>query len=185
MDDDKGSNDEVETLREGFAAVRLSKDFKQQIWNSWARVLIVKVYGRDVGFSFLQAKLLSLWKPTGRLDCVGLGYGFFLVRLSLREDYENVLKKGPWFVSGYFLSIRSWEPNFKLELASMSSVAVWVRLNQLPIEYYNAEALLQIGRSIGNVLRIDTQTTKESRARFARLCVQIDVDKPLITTVRF
>ena len=148
-------------------------------------MLIVKVYGRDVGFSFLQAKLLSLWKPTGRLDCVELGYGFFLVKLSLREDYENVLKKGPWFVSGYFLSIRPWEPNFKLELASMSSVAVWVRLNQLPIEYYNAEALLQIGRSIGNVLRIDTQTTKESRARFARLCVQIDVDKPLITTVRF
>uniref|UniRef100_A0A7N2MK34 DUF4283 domain-containing protein n=1 Tax=Quercus lobata TaxID=97700 RepID=A0A7N2MK34_QUELO len=137
MDDDKGSNDEVETLREGFAAVRFSKDFKQQIWNSWARVLIVKVYGRDVGFSFLQAKLLSLWKPTGRLDCVGLGYGFFLVRLSLREDYENVLKKGPWF----------------------------------------------IGRSIGNMLRIDTQTTKESRARFARLCVQIDVDKPFITTI--
>ena len=64
----------------------------------------------------------------------------------------------------------------------MSSVTVWVRLNQLPIEYYNVEALLQIGRLIGNVLRIDTHTAEESRARFARLCVQIDVDKPLITT---
>ena len=33
MDDDEGSNDEVETLREGFSAVRFSKDFKQQIRN--------------------------------------------------------------------------------------------------------------------------------------------------------
>ena len=33
MDDDEGSNDEVETLREGFATVRFSKDFKQQIRN--------------------------------------------------------------------------------------------------------------------------------------------------------
>lgn len=98
---------------------------------------------------------------------MGLGHGFFLIRLSLREDYENVLKKGPWFVSGHFLSIRPWEPNFKLALAGVSSVAVWVRLNELPIEYYNAKALLQIGRFIENVLRIDTHTAAESRGRFA------------------
>lgn len=145
MDDEEGSDDEVDTLREGFAAVRFSKDFKQQIRSPWARALIIKVCGRDVGFGFLQAKLLSLWKPAGRLECVGLGHGFFLIRLSLREDYENVLKRGPWFVSGHFLSIRPCEANFKPALASVSSVAVWVRLNELPIEYYNAEALLQIG----------------------------------------
>lgn len=100
---------------------------------------------------------------------MGLGHRFFLIRLSLREDYENIMKKGPWFVGGHFLSIKLWEPNFKPALASVSSV--WVRLNELPIEYYNAEALLQIGRSIGNVLRVDTYIATKSRGRFARLCV--------------
>lgn len=42
-----------------------------------------------------------------------LGHGFFLTRLSLREDYENILKNGPWFVGEHFLSIRPWELNFK------------------------------------------------------------------------
>ena len=42
---------------------------------------------------------------------------------------------------------------------------------------------MQIGKSIGNVLRVDTHTVNEARGRFARLCVQIDVDKPLVTTV--
>nr|POF09820.1 hypothetical protein CFP56_67428 [Quercus suber] len=61
------------------------------------------------------------------------------------EDLEAVLKKGPWFVGGHFLSIRKWEVNFKPLEASVSSVAVWVRLNELPLEYYEATVLRQIG----------------------------------------
>ena len=126
---------------------------------------------------------LSLWKPAGRMDVVELEHGFFLIRLSLKEDVETVLKKGPWFLGDHFLSVRPWEPDFKPESAKVSSIAVWVRLSGLPIEYYNAKALQHIGKAIGNVLRIDTFTATESRGKFARLCIQVDVDKPLITTV--
>ena len=70
-----------------------------------ARALIVKVYGRSIGFNFLQTRLLASWKLAGRLDCVDLGYGFFLTRLSLKEDFKAVLQKGPWFIGEHFLSI--------------------------------------------------------------------------------
>nr|POE67073.1 uncharacterized protein CFP56_62396 [Quercus suber] len=183
MDDDLESDDEVEGLREGLLAVRFSKDLKQRMRTPWAKALIVKVYGRSVGFNFLHNRLLSLWKPAGRLDCVGLGNGFFLTRFYLKEDFETVLKRGPWFVGEHFLSIRPWMPNFRPTTANVSSIAVWIRLNELPIEYYNAEALLQIGKTIGNVLRVDTHTASETRGRFARLCVQVDVNKPLATAI--
>ncbi|KAL0002934.1 hypothetical protein SO802_016715 [Lithocarpus litseifolius] len=184
MEDDEESDDEVESLREGLVAIKLPKELKQKIRYPWARALIVKVYGRSVGFNFLQTRLLALWKPAGRLDCVDLGYGFFLTRLSLKEDYEAVLQKGPWFIGEHFLSIRPWVPDFKPELANVSSIAVWIRLNGLPIEYYNAEALFLIGKAIGNVLRVDTHTASETRGRFARLCIQIDVTKPLVTAIK-
>nr|POE95451.1 uncharacterized protein CFP56_01494 [Quercus suber] len=183
MEDDVESDEEVEALRQGLVAVKFSKEFKQNIRRPWARALIVKVYGRTVGLNFLQAKLLTLWKPAGRLDCVDLSHGFFLTRLSLKEDFENVLKKGPWFIGDHFLSLRPWEPNFRPDLANVSSIAVWIRLYNLPIEYYNAEALQHIGRAIGNVLRVDTFTATETRGRFARLCVQIDAEKPLVTAI--
>ena len=183
MEDVEESDDEMEALREGLVAVKFSKDLKQEIRNPWTRALIVKVYGRTVGFNFIHNKLLGMWKPAGRLDCVGLGHGFFLTRLSLKEDYENILRKGPWFIGGHFLSIRPWEPNFHPATANVSSVAVWIRLNELPIEYYNARALHQIGKSIGNVLRIDAHTATESRGKFARICVQIDINKPLVTAI--
>ena len=105
------------------------------------------------------------------------------MRLSLKEDYEAILRKGPWFIGGNFLSIRPWEPDFRPAMANISSVAVWIRLNELPIEYYNAEALHQIGKSVGNVLRVDTHTATKTKGKFARLCVQIDVNKPLTTVI--
>ena len=116
----------------------------------------MKVFGRSVGFNFLHNKLFSLRKPAGRLDCVDLGHVFFLVRLSLKEDYETVLSKGPWFIGEHFLSIRPCEPNFRPTLANVTSIVVWVRLNDLLIKYYNAEAFLHIGKTIGHVLRVDT-----------------------------
>ena len=69
-----------------------------------------------------------------------------------------VLKKGPWFVRGHFLSIRKWEANFMPSEALVSLVAVWVRLNELPIEYYKAIVLRQIGQALGTVLSVDTHT---------------------------
>ena len=104
--------------------MKFSREFKQKIRKPWARAFIMKVYGWSVSFNFILAKLLALWKPTGRLDCVDLGHGFFLMRLSLGEDYEKVLRKGLWFIGDQFLSIRSCESDFKPALANVSSIAV-------------------------------------------------------------
>nr|POE69034.1 uncharacterized protein CFP56_77930 [Quercus suber] len=131
----------------------------------------------------MQAKLNALWKPSGRVDVIDLGKEFFLTRFSCKEDHDKVLRNGPWFIGEHFLSIRPWEPNFKPSTTNVSSIAIWIRLNELPIEYYEVEVLKQIGNTIGKILRIDTHTAAEARGRFARLCVQVDIDKPLVTTI--
>ena len=51
------------------------------------------------------------------------------------------------------------------------------------MELYESEVLQQIGGAIGKVLRIDTHTTIEARGRYARLCIQVDVNKPLANTI--
>lgn len=45
------------------------------------------------------------------------------------------------------------------------------------------EALHHIEGAISNILKVDTFTASETRGRFARLCVQVDVEKPLATTI--
>lgn len=183
IEDEAESDDEMLDLREGLAAVKLSRETKLRIRSPWALTLIIKLFGKAVGFNFLHSKLNLLWKPSGRFDLVNLGHGFYSVRFSLKEDLNAVLEKGPWFINGHFLSIRPWEPLFKPAAASVTSIAVWVRLHELPMELYETEVLKQIGDSIGKVLRIDSHTAMEARGKYARLCIQIDINKPLINTV--
>lgn len=183
MEDDSDFDDEVAELREGLVAIKLSKEDKQRIQSPWSKALIIKVYGRLVRYSFLQTRLLSMWKPKGRVDLVDLGKEFFLARFSVPEDYDGVLDKGPWFIGENFLSVRPWEPNFKPSTADIAFIAIWVRINELPIEYYEPKILKQIGNAIGNVLRIDTYTAEEARGQYARFCVQVNVNKPLITSI--
>ena len=83
----------------------------------------------------------------------------------------------------HFLSLRLWEPFFKPSSGNVSMVAMWIRLYELPIELYEAEVLREIEDSIRKVLRIDTHTTMEARGKNARLCIQIDINKPLINTI--
>ena len=126
---------------------------------------------------------MSLWKPFGRLEFVDLGKDFFLIRFGLAEDFNKVLRGGPWFIGEHYLTIRPWVPNFIPSEANCSSVAVWIQLPELPLEYYEESVLKDIGKAIGPVLRIGTQTTSEVRGRYARLCVQVDLEQPLIRTV--
>ena len=67
--------------------------------------------------------------------------------------------------------------------ALVTSVVVWVHLNELPIEYYEVGFLIEIGQALGNVLRVDTHTTTEARGRYTHICIQVDIGEPFVTSV--
>ena len=54
---------DVEEITEGVAKVKLSKETKMRIRGAWENALIVKVFGRTVGFHYLHRSMMSLWKP--------------------------------------------------------------------------------------------------------------------------
>ena len=113
MEEDPDSDDdnvEVGDLsRVRVVAMKLSKETKRRIRGPWLKAIIIKLVGRTVGLNYLQSKLSQLWQPSSRMDCVDLTYGFFLVMFYSKEDLENVIKKGPWFIGDNFLSLRPWE----------------------------------------------------------------------------
>ena len=183
-EEDYESETKMEPLIEGMAEVKLSKETKARIKAPWSKALTVKVYGRFVGFHYLTFKLNALWKPMAKMDCVTLGKGFFLVRFSCSDDFDRVVRGCPLFIGEHFLTIKPWEPYFKASDAKLTSVAVWVRLPELPIEFYDASVLKEIGSVIGPILRVDSYTALETRGGYARLCVHLDLEKPLISSIR-
>ncbi|PPD66416.1 hypothetical protein GOBAR_DD36706 [Gossypium barbadense] len=47
--------------------------------------------------------------------------------------------------------------------ASLNTVAIWIRLLELPIEYYEAPILARIGKKVGKLLKVDNATTLEKK----------------------
>ncbi|CAI0551476.1 unnamed protein product [Linum tenue] len=61
---------------------------------------------------------------------------------------------------------------------------VWVQLPALPVHFYHKEVLFSLGNMIGRTIKLDYHTLHQQRARFARMAVEIDLSKPLVTRVR-
>ncbi|MCI33591.1 hypothetical protein A2U01_0054808, partial [Trifolium medium] len=60
--------------------------------------------------------------------------------------------------------------------------SVWVRIPDLPIEYYDAKVLHFIGNRIGKTVKVDKNTLFQERGKYARLCVEVDLTKTLLAT---
>ncbi|KAG5615924.1 hypothetical protein H5410_015748 [Solanum commersonii] len=78
---------------------------------------------------------------------------------------KKVLQNCPWFINNHLLSIQRWTPNFIPEKATLTYSVVWVRLPQLPIEFYDGILLKEIENSIGKLLKIDSYTSSTLRGR--------------------
>lgn len=96
--DQVSSEAEVNEIATGIASVKLSSTSKRVIRGRWTHAIIIKHYGRSVGFHFLHSKIMSLSKPVGRMECIDLEMGFYLIHFGLVEDLDNVIKEGPWFI---------------------------------------------------------------------------------------
>ncbi|XP_009765529.1 uncharacterized protein [Nicotiana sylvestris] len=101
----------------------------------------------------------------GKFPLIDLGSDYFIVKFNNEENIITALQNGPWFVNGFFLSIKKWEPNFIASEATQERSAIW------------------IGNTIGRLLKIDACTSATLREKYARLCVEMPLDEPVQTCI--
>ncbi|KAK2967354.1 hypothetical protein RJ640_026368 [Escallonia rubra] len=189
MEDEFQSDDEEltnhsENHTTKIPTIKLSQELKARIRKPWKRSLIIKLVGADFSLLRIMPRLIEIWRPKGKIETIDLSNGFLTVKFSSEEDYRKALEQGPWFIGTNYLSVQTWTPNFNPHVLSVSSMAIWIRLNSLPLEYFDREILTLIGKQIGTPLRIDAITNSISKGRFARLCIQVDTSQALTKQIR-
>nr|XP_016504800.1 PREDICTED: uncharacterized protein LOC107822750 [Nicotiana tabacum] len=165
----------------GIKAITLTDQEKEALNYPWKFSLIIKLFGKRIVHYYLKAKIQELWKPTEQFPLIDLGYDYYIVKFTQEENMRKVLQNRPWFVNGHFLSIKHWEPNFVVADAQQTISAVWVRLPQLPTEFYDESLLRKIWNSIGSLLKINACMSTTLRGRYARLCIQVPLEEPVTT----
>lgn len=108
-----------------------------------------------------------------------LDHDYFIIHFEKKGDYKHVLKGGPRIIGGHYLTVRQWRPNFMPCSGRIEKIIVWVRFPNIPIESFNSIALKRMGDKIVRVIKIDEVIFGGKRGRYAKVCVDIDLLKPL------
>ncbi|XP_070013163.1 uncharacterized protein [Nicotiana sylvestris] len=160
-------------------SVPITIEDKQRIYYPWRHSVINKLQRKRIPHDILKKKLTDLWKPSEPFPLIDLGEDYYIVYFNKEENMTNAIQTGPWFIYGRFLSVQRWVPNFVASQATQSFTAIWIRLPQLPIEFYDRVILQKKGSTIGRLLKIDACTSAALRGRYARLCVELLLNKPV------
>ncbi|KAI8024833.1 hypothetical protein LOK49_LG02G00256 [Camellia lanceoleosa] len=181
-DEDGDTNihkNDLPTKASSIPRISLPKKLLQQIRKPWTNTLIVRLLGKSIGYRLLYNRVKTLWAIQEDFDAIDLGNNYFLFKFSSQDDCNHVYTGGPWVIMDHYLTIRKWEPDFKVLEAFETTTAVWVRFPELPIEYFQEKVLYTIAKQIGKPLKIDLTTTMATRDRYARVCIEMDLNKPL------
>jgi hypothetical protein len=151
----------------------------------WHHAIIVKLLGKTLGFFAMRDRLKALWKLTADMDIMDIGHGFFMVKFDLEADRKKVISGGPWMILDHYVAIRPWTTNFISSQVKINKTLVWIRFPSLEIEYYDESLLLALATAVGRPVKVDIHTLDASRGKFARVCIEIDLDKPVVGKVWF
>ncbi|GLJ52661.1 hypothetical protein SUGI_1120870 [Cryptomeria japonica] len=97
--------------------------------------------------------------------------GFFVVLFEEKEERNRALTDRNCFVNSHAVYIQPWTPHFDPTPLAFYSEPVWIRLYNLPIEYWSEELWEKIGITLGTLLETyyddEEDICKSARMRIA------------------
>ncbi|CAL8138480.1 unnamed protein product [Prunus armeniaca] len=156
------NDDEDVTISRGDRGqcIQFSDRTMDRLCKPWQNALIIKLLGRSHTYNYLHARLQQKWSPNGGWKLVDLVNYYFVVRFELEEDLN-------------------FRPGFCPATEKITRMAAWIRVSAIQLECFDVWALKRIGNLLGKLLKIDALTTSQNRGKFARLCVELDLSRPL------
>ncbi|XP_031096887.1 uncharacterized protein LOC116001136 [Ipomoea triloba] len=161
--------------------IHITKEEKERLRRPWRRTLIIKVLGQKVSYSFLLDRLHKMWKPESSFDLIALDQDYYLAKFESLRDNEFAKYEGPWIILGHYITVQEWRPNFLPRKSKLEKLLVWIRFSALPIEYFDDDFLKKIGKEVGRPIKVDYTTSLASKGKFARICVELDMTKRLLS----
>ncbi|KAI9111324.1 hypothetical protein K1719_017736 [Acacia pycnantha] len=187
-------SEEIKRLMHIYPVVPITPEEYNEWCKPWNYSLVITVLGRKYNLYMLRSYLARLW-GISEFELVDLPNNYFVVKFTntdcWRAHYRKVLYDGPWVIAGHCVLVQRWTPYFDPFKNSLGRIVTWIRIPNIPLNYYNNHCIARIGERIGRPLRVDLNTladkcaneAKVERGRYARLCVELDLQKQLVPRI--
>ncbi|MBA0695910.1 hypothetical protein Goari_002507 [Gossypium aridum] len=93
------------SIMNGIPSIEFSDRIHQILIRDMENIVILKFLGRNIGYSILQNKVYSLWKPSSPFHLMDIENRYFLAKFQNKLDCKKVLSRGSWIVFGQYLTI--------------------------------------------------------------------------------
>ncbi|GLJ08839.1 hypothetical protein SUGI_0096910 [Cryptomeria japonica] len=133
--------------------------------------IILKWKGGSIGSHKLKIWLKSIWGLD--FDLNKLPYNFFLINLPSANTREEILKQGNQLLEGHSILMNKWIPNFNPWKFEFSKKPIWIRLYELPTEYWDKEILKDIAKGLGEIHEITGIVSNDNWGDYARFCIRV------------
>lgn len=147
------------------------------------RAVVGKILGRRASYFLLKSEIQRQWGRFGEFHLTMLGYDCFVCIFVSTEARDAMLCGGPWFIGGDIVGLDRWTPSFSLESMEGLSSPVWIRLPNLPLQYWDACNISRIASGIGVPLSINAQTGNWGRREYAWVCVRMNLANKLLAGI--
>ncbi|KAI8555709.1 hypothetical protein RHMOL_Rhmol05G0195800 [Rhododendron molle] len=144
----------------------------------WKNAIVGCFVDKRLSYFQVRSWAQRVWKIDVE-DVVTLDHGFFLFNFRDAAALDYILENGPYFCGGKHIVIKKWHPGMHLTKGAFSSVPIWVKLYNVPLESWTEDGLSYIASYIGNPPYLDAFTQDHSRLTFARVCIEVDAAKEI------
>ena len=142
----------------------------------WKGCLVGQFLDKRLPFPVVRSLVNRLWGKKEIPDISTTENGLFFFRFRDLEARDWVMESGLWHLAGRPFILRTWRPGMDMLDIQLSTIPIWVKFFNIPLEYWTSTSLGHIASTVGIPLHLDTLTENQSRLSFARICVEVGAD---------
>ncbi|KAH0749146.1 hypothetical protein KY290_028378 [Solanum tuberosum] len=145
----------------------------------WAPSVVVYVVGAIPSIGAMKRFIVAQGSFSAKPVVLYHSDGYFVVRFANEEERDKVLCAGPHYFLKRPVIMKPWLPEFNFKKEILTTIPIWIKLPNLPLNCWNSVVLSKIGSSLGQPLYAEECTTQASRISFARILIEMDVTRSL------
>jgi len=105
---------------------------------------------------------------------ISLGRGYYEFFFASKMEMCNVCAAGTVTLKSGVLRLFEWSKDFNMHTQRNTHAQVWIRLLELPLEYWMEKTLREFASAVGTSLVIDNAMSKRLLGHYARILLDMD-----------
>ena len=150
----------------------------------WKGCLVGQFFDKRLPIHVVRETVDKLWGQHEMPEISTTDNGLYLFRFRDMVARDWVMENGPWYIVGRSIILRVWQPGMEMLNIQLTSLPIWVKFYNIPLEYWTNTCLGCIASAVWKPLHMDSLIENRTRLSFARICIEVDLSSKFPKTAR-